>query len=152
MRLGSGARVADAIAAAGGDLEGVDLALLNQAARLTDGQQIVVPAPGATALPGVPGTTGGNPGAAPGAAGGTASPESAGGGAAGAGATSGGEISLNSATSEQLQELNGVGEATAAAIIAYREDNGGFRSVDDLLEVSGIGPAKFEKIRDHVTL
>jgi competence protein ComEA len=65
-------------------------------------------------------------------------------------ASSGGKIDLNTATSVQLQELPGVGEKTADAIVKYRKDNGAFHSVDDLLNVKGIGEKKLEKIRSHV--
>lgn len=63
-----------------------------------------------------------------------------------------GKVSLNSATAKQLTELPGVGEATAAAIVTYREKNGPFSKVEDLEKVPGIGPAKLAKIKDEVTL
>jgi len=65
-------------------------------------------------------------------------------------ASSGGKIDINTATSTQLQELPGVGEKTADAIVKYRKDNGVFHTVDDLLNVKGIGKKKLEKIRSHV--
>ena len=65
-------------------------------------------------------------------------------------ASSGGKIDLNTATSVQLQELPGVGEKTADAIVKYRKDNGSFNSVDELQNVKGIGEKKLEKIRSHV--
>ncbi|OPX32805.1 MAG: hypothetical protein B1H11_13520 [Desulfobacteraceae bacterium 4484_190.1] len=65
-------------------------------------------------------------------------------------ASSGGKIDLNTATSVQLQELPGVGEKTADAIVKYRKDNGSFHSVDELMNVKGIGEKKLEKIRSHV--
>ena len=65
-------------------------------------------------------------------------------------ASSGGKIDLNTATSAQLQELPGVGEKTADAIVKYRKDHGKFHSVDELLNVKGIGEKKLEKIRSHV--
>lgn len=121
VTLEPGARVADALSAAGGLLAGADPAGLNQAQLLVDGQQIVVPALGQAPAPA--GETGG-----------------------------GGMVSLNSADAAGLESLDGVGEATAAAIIEFREKNGGFTSVEQLMDVSGIGPAKFEAIKDHVTL
>ena len=65
-------------------------------------------------------------------------------------ASSGGKIDLNTATSVQLQELPGVGEKTADAIVKYRKDNGSFHSVDELMNVKGIGEKKLDKIRSHV--
>jgi competence protein ComEA len=61
-------------------------------------------------------------------------------------------VELNTATAEQLETLPGVGPATSASIIAYRDENGGFSSVDELLEVSGIGPANLEAVRDRVSV
>ena len=130
VTLEPGARVADAIAAAGGLLEGADPAALNQAQLLVDGQQIVVPAVGAAPAP----------------------PAGGAGAAGAAGSAAGGMVSLNSADAAGLSTLDGVGEATAAAIIEFREQNGGFTSIEQLMDVSGIGPAKFEAIKDHVTL
>ena len=116
-------RVADAVERAGGPTPKADLTLVNLAAPIADGTQIVVPA---RALQG---------GAAAGAA---ASPAS-------------GPISLNSATVEQLDELPGVGPVTAQKIVDYREQNGAFRSVDDLDAVPGIGPSRLEELRPLVT-
>jgi competence protein ComEA len=62
------------------------------------------------------------------------------------------KVNLNTATSSELQALNGVGEATAAAIIQYREENGMFKSVEDLVNVKGIGSKKVEKFTDSVTI
>lgn len=127
VTLPPGARAADALEAAGA-LEGVDPRAVNLAQRLTDGEQLVVPAPGEP-LP--------EPAPAPG-----------GGGGSGAG----GAVSLNSADAAELTTLQGVGEVTAAAIVEHRESIGGFTSVDQLTEVRGIGPAKLEALRDQVTL
>lgn len=66
--------------------------------------------------------------------------------------TGGGGVSLNSASAVELTALPGVGPATAAAIVAHREATGGFRNIEQLLDVKGIGPAKFESLRDAVTL
>ena len=62
------------------------------------------------------------------------------------------KVNINTATKAELQTLNGVGEATAAAIIQYREENGMFKSVDDLINVKGIGSKKAEKLTDSVTV
>lgn len=128
VRLRRGARVADAIASAGGPATGADPTLLNQARVLGDGEQVRVPKVGepAPTTPPAPGQTGAKPGppAAP--------------------------VDLNHATVSDLDVLPGVGPATAAAIVTWREENGGFRRVDDLLEVPGIGPARLERLRPHV--
>jgi competence protein ComEA len=120
-----GDRIVDAIERAGGPLPKADLSLLNLAAPLTDGTQILVPKAG-VAAPGVPTGTGS----------GTAS----------------GLINVNSATAAELEALSGIGEVLAATIVEYRTQNGPFASVDDLLDVSGIGPATLEEIRDQVTV
>lgn len=123
-RVPDGARVADALARAGGPTAKADLAALNLAAPLVDGQQIAVP----VRLP---------PGSAPSL--GTA-------GAAGAGA----KVSLSSATVDELDELPGIGPVTAEKIVAWRTTNGPLRSVDDLDAIPGIGPARVEQLRDLV--
>ena len=121
-RLPAGARVEQAVRRAGGVTRKADPAGVNLAAKLADGQQVVVPARVPAAAPGAPATT------AP-----------------------AGPVSLNSATAEQLDQLDGVGPATAAKIIAWRTANGGFSSVDDLGQVAGIGPKKLEALRPQVT-
>lgn len=126
-RLRAGARVQDAVRRAGGVASGADASAVNLAAKVADGQQILVPREvprGAVA--GVAGTP------------------------AGSAAPASGPISLNSATAEQLDTLDGVGPATAAKIIAWRTANGGFASVDDLAQVPGIGPKKLEALRPQV--
>ncbi|MGH3351842.1 MAG: helix-hairpin-helix domain-containing protein [Nocardioides sp.] len=124
-----GSRVVDAVEAAGGSSH-KHLAGLNLAAVLTDGQQIVVGAPnGGGAVP--PGS--GGPGAA--------AP-----GGPGAG------VSLNAASMEELETLPGVGPVTAQAIIDWRTTNGAFTSVDELLEVDGIGPKTLDSLESLVTL
>jgi len=120
VRVPAGARVADAIEAAGGALPGTDLSAVNLARKVTDGELIVVgvaPPPGAAAGPG-----------------GTAS------------------VNLNTATSEQLQTLPGVGPVLAQRIIAYRDEHGGFKSVSELRQVSGIGDARYQELKDRVTV
>jgi competence protein ComEA len=122
----SGDRVIDAVNRAGGPRNGADLTTLNLAAPLTDGTQIVVPKPGSTGEPGSSGTA----------------------------TTSGGAtlININSAGETELEELPGVGPVTAAAIIDYRTQNGPFATVDDLIDVTGIGPSTLEQIRPFATV
>ncbi|MFJ8833728.1 helix-hairpin-helix domain-containing protein [Micromonospora aurantiaca] len=131
VRLPAGARVADAIEAAGGALPGVDVALLNPARKVTDGELILV---GVTAPPGQ---------AAPGPA--------AGGGAPG-GSAAPGPVNLNTATLAQLDALPGVGPVLAQRILDHRDRNGGFRSVSDLRQVDGIGDARYEQLKELVTV
>ena len=123
----SGDRVVDAIEAAGGARPGAELTTLNLAAPLADGSQILVPKHVDGAAPGVPAVPGG---------------------ATGAGAP----INVNTASATDLEELPGVGEVIAQAIVDYRTENGPFTSVEQLLDVSGIGDATLENIRDLVTV
>ena len=129
--LNEGSRIADALQMAQ-PLPHADLLAHNQAQLLVDGQQILVQAVGAAPAPGPPDAAG--------AAGG------------GAGSSATGTVSLNSATAAELTALPGVGEATAAAIVAHREANGPFATVEQLMDVRGIGPAKFEAMRAQVAL
>jgi competence protein ComEA len=124
--LAAGARVLDAVRRAGGARHGADLQSVNLAAKVTDGVQIVVPRKGAAAA-----ATGG---ADAGPAGATAGP-----------------VNLSSATEAQLETLDGVGPATAAKILDFRRQHGGFTSVDELDQVSGIGPKKLAALRGKVT-
>ncbi|MFF5130339.1 helix-hairpin-helix domain-containing protein [Streptomyces syringium] len=137
QRLPSGSRVVDALNAAGGSRPGTDTTGLNRARVLTDGEQIVV---GATASPPAAGAAG--------AAGNAAGPGSA----AGPGGSGGpsGPISLNAATVDQLDTLPGVGPVLAQHIIDYRTRHGGFRSVDELRQVNGIGNRRFADLRPLV--
>lgn len=133
-RLDASARVGDLLHAAGGATAEADVDRLNLAAPLADGGRVYVPRRGEPdpAAP-LDVDLGGTPGAG-----------------AGAGTPSGrgGKLDLNTATAAQLEELPGIGPATAAAIIEHRERNGPFRSVESLLDVRGIGPAKLEQVRD----
>lgn len=119
-----GDRVIDAVERAGGAKPNAELSGLNLAAPLTDGTQVVVPKAGLAA-----GATG----------------------AVGS-AVSGGLININTASAADFESLSGIGEVLAAAIVDYRTENGPFASVDDLEDVSGIGPATLEEIRDAITV
>ncbi len=118
--LAVGTRIADAVAAAGGATAKADITLVNLAAPLADGEQVLVPARGAAAA----------------AASGTPSPTA--------------PLDLNTASMEQLDALPGVGPATAQKIIDYRQTHGPFRSVDELEAVPGIGPAKLAQLKGLV--
>lgn len=150
------ARVADAIHAAGGMLPEANPASVNLAAPLTDGQQILVgPDPlselstGGTAA-GAPGGGAGGVGAGVGEAGGAGGAGVGGAGAGGGGGS--GLVNINTATESELESVTGIGPATAKKIVAHREANGPFASVDQLEEVPGIGPAKLEGMRAEVTV
>jgi competence protein ComEA len=121
----AGARVVDAIEAAGGARSGAELSALNLAAPLVDGTQVLVPKAGEAPPPGVapPGGT------APGAL-----------------------VNVNTATAAELETLPGIGEVIAQAIIDHRTENGPFASVEELLDVTGIGDATLENIRELVTV
>lgn len=133
-RLAAGGRVADLLAAAGGPTAEADLDRVNLAAPVADGQRVWFPRVGEVEPPVVPGE------------GGPAPP----GGAVGAG--NAGPLDLNTATAEQLEALPGIGPSIAAAIVEHRDRVGVFRSVDDLLDVAGIGPARLEELRPLVTV
>jgi competence protein ComEA len=122
-----GARVIDALRAAGGPVPGADLALLNLARKLTDGELVVVGVPGAS-----------DP----------AGSAAAGGGSGGSTAT--GPIDLNTATLPQLDSLPGVGPVLAQRILDWRTEHGRFASVDQLADVSGIGESRLAQLRDLV--
>jgi competence protein ComEA len=122
VELPTGARVSDAVDAAGGPLPDADLAAVNLAAPVQDGAQVRVPAPGEIAAD-VTGST-----------------------------ADGGLIDLNRASATQLEELPGVGPVLAARIVEDREANGPFTSVDDLDRVSGIGPSVLANLRDRATV
>ncbi|MGV0835172.1 ComEA family DNA-binding protein [Mycolicibacterium thermoresistibile] len=147
VRLAPGARVADALTAAGGTVNGADLIGLNMARRVTDGEQIIV---GIAASPGDPAPLGSSV-----TSGSAATPEAPANSAdstaaAPSTAAGGASINLNTATVDELDTLPGIGPVTAAAIVAWRDSNGRFDSVDQLLEVDGIGPARLDKLRDRV--
>ena len=123
VALPAGSRIVDAVAAAGGPTGSADQSGVNLAARVSDGQQVVVPKRGVA-----PSAAGTEPAGAPGSA----------------------AVSLGAATVEQLETLPRIGPALAARIIAYRDAHGGFSSVDQLSEVGGIGPKTIAGLRDLV--
>lgn len=122
VRLDQGTRVADALSAAGGVTAKADVALVNLAAPLADGEQVVVPARGV-----------GGVGAAAAGPGSPAAP-----------------VDLNTATPEQLDALPGIGPATAAKIVSFRQQHGPFHSVEELDAVPGIGPSRIEQLKGLV--
>ena len=136
-RLRDGSRVDDAVRRAGGARANAELAALNLAAPVADGQQVVVPARGAAAA-----SAAGVPGASAAGAAGTD----------GAIPASGEKVHLNSATLEQLDTLPGIGPVTAQKILDYRTANGAFASVEELDAVPGIGPARLEQLTPLVDL
>ncbi|KAB8196094.1 ComEA family DNA-binding protein [Nonomuraea phyllanthi] len=119
--LPSGSRVTDAVKAAGGVSRGASTGSLNLARRLIDGEQIVVGAPAGQAAPGAPLTD----------------PATA-------------VLDLNSATTDQLEQLPGVGEVLAGRIVEFRTSHGGFTAIEQLREVSGIGPRKYDELKAKV--
>jgi competence protein ComEA len=128
-RLRDGERVQDAVHRAGGPRPGADVNAINLAAKVADGQQVVVPRRGAAGAAPAGGAGAGEPGGPPQA-----------------------PVSLNTATAEQLDTLDGVGPATASKILDYRRQHGGFRSIDDLGEIPGIGPKRLAALRGKVQL
>ena len=143
VTLAPGARIADALQAAGGTVNGADTIGLNMARPVGDGEQIVV---GLAPVSGQPTALGSSvaSGSAPvsGAPGPRVSPTVK--------PKAPEVVDLNSATVEQLDALPGVGPVTAAAIVAWRQANGKFTSVDQLADVDGIGPARLDKLRPLV--
>ncbi len=137
VALASGARVADALRAAGGTKPGARLGLLNLAQPLADGDEVVVDVPGSGSQVVGPVPVGGS-GAGPPDVPGASTPAA--------------PVNLNTATAEQLDALPGVGPVTAQKILDFRTTNGPFTSVDQLREISGIGDAKFAAMSKLVTV
>lgn len=121
-RMNPGSRICDVIDAAGGCLETADICAVNQAERLTDGCKIYIPALGE--IPVVLEET----------------------------EASDGLVHLNRATREELMTLPGIGEAKAEQILAYREEHGGFSTIDELMNISGIKEGVFNRIQDYITV
>ena len=130
VELTDGSRVTDAITAAGGLTEQADLTDINRAAFVSDGEKIYIPSQVSELEDD-----------------GLSVGEGGGGGTA---KSSDGRININTADSTQLQELTGVGPATAEKIIDYRKQNGRFQSIEDIKNVSGIGDKTYEKLKDHI--
>jgi competence protein ComEA len=124
VEIGPGARVADAVAAAGGSRPGADLGALNLAAPVVDGQQLVVPWVGSEA----------------------------GAGAAGGGGRGEARVRVNTASASELERLPGVGPVLAQRIASHREAHGPFSTVEDLLDVPGIGEGKLAAMREAVQI
>ncbi|MBA3306671.1 MAG: helix-hairpin-helix domain-containing protein [Thermoleophilaceae bacterium] len=125
LRIPKGARIALAVHRAGGPTPEAEMAAVNLAQRLSDGQQVIVPRAGAGPVAGAPGSTG------------VAGAEDV-------------PVSLASATSEQLEELDGIGPALAERILEFRDESGGFRSVGQLQEVEGIGEKRYAALKEAV--
>lgn len=140
VRLPAGSRIDDAVRAAGGARPDADLSAVNLARPLGDGEQVHVPVPGES------------PPAPAGSSSGGVSPQAGGAGPAASDAAGGGLVDLNTAGVAELDALPGVGPAIAQRIVDHRDLNGPFASVDDLEQVSGIGPATLEKIRPLATV
>lgn len=119
-RLPSGARLSDALAAAGGVRGDADLGAINRARHLRDGERVTVPSAAAAAGPGA--------------------------------AAAEGLLDLNSATAAALETLPGVGPVLARRIVEYRASRGGFRRLDDLLQVKGVGPRLLDGLRQRVVI
>jgi competence protein ComEA len=133
-RVPSGSRADTAVQQAGGVTRLGEPAAVNLAMPLRDGQQIVVPRRGAAGAVGAAAAGGGGSSAAPGATG--AAPAQ--------------PISLSTATVEQLDTLDGIGPTLAGRIVEYRDAHGGFRSIEELRQVDGIGDKRFESLRKAV--
>jgi competence protein ComEA len=127
VTLPAGARVADALRAAGGPVAAAELGALNLARKVVDGEQLYV---------GVPTPAAADPGAPAGSA----------------AAAPGGKVDLNSATADQLDALPGVGAVTAKRILDWRTQHGRFNTVEQLRDVDGIGETRFERLREQVAV
>lgn len=131
-KMNAGDRVFEAVEKAGGLTKKADTSALNQAEEVKDGQKIQIPEKGENA-------------GAPDAGAAESSLSSA-------ASAPGGKININTADSTDLQQLSGVGPATAQKIIDYRTQNGPFKRIDDLKNVSGIGEKTFDKMKENITI
>ena len=136
VTVASGARVADAVNACGGLSPEADADAVNMAQAVKDGQQIRVPMKGAAKA----------------AKDGTATKSAGGNGVVASPEDAGGLVNINTADEKALDALPGVGPATAQKIIEYRETEGAFQSPEDIMKVRGIGKAKYEKMKDKITI
>ncbi|GAA1867990.1 ComEA family DNA-binding protein [Myceligenerans crystallogenes] len=153
VELPAGARIADAVDAAGGATQDADLSGVNLARSVTDGEQIYVPEPGEVPVAAPPGGAGtGSGGSGGGGAVGGASAVGGVGGTAGAVGTPGATVDVNSADATALETLPGIGPSLASAIVEWRTAHGPFASVDELEDVPGIGPSVLEQVRPSVTV
>lgn len=136
--LTTGSRVCDAIEAAGGANDRADAEVINQAAPLSDGMRLYVPSREETASMDRMSQemTASGEASAPGSAGGSA----------------GGAVNINTAGQEELMTLSGIGESKAQSIIRYREENGGFSKIEDIMNIRGIKQGIFDQIKDSITV
>ena len=167
VELKKGSRISDAIEQAGGLTDKADISNINRAAVVNDGDKILIPEKGSDQTGQMPAQSGNGSagasqssgtGAGSGQGGSAGSASGSAGGSAGAGSgqtgqgSAAGKISLNNADSATLQQISGVGPVTAEKIIDYRNQNGGFKNIEQLKEINGIGDKTFEKMKDQVSL
>ena len=137
VKLNEGARIADAIEMAGGVTEFADVSKVNLAYVLADGQKVKIPSANESAEGGVYVTNDSGESVIEGS---------------GNYENKGRKVNINTATQTELETLSGIGPSTALKIVEYRKENGKFKTVDDLKNVSGIGEGKFEQIKDSIVV